>query len=588
MKNLKRFISLLLVLSVVLSVTALPTGAITLPLKGDVDGSDELTVADILLIKNIIMGQACSTRVKYAADLDAGGKVDVGDIMLLKNLIMADFSGETLEPAEIADGETFYIQNIGANQLIMEGGDGWAHLGTLTGTVAQQWRAVKKGDYYMIVSEMNGKAWTIRVGFVPALAMKICPDPENPEDDFLFAFEPTGDGAYKIKSKNPERQGGVLETPNNSVSEDCMILLWGQDDSPTENWLLYPAEKDERNDHLNEDFADLAFDCFNDAYYFDRGASASIMNTNGFWDVAEMMEMYVDTYERSGDEKHLEMVNKLYNGFVERHGTDWTGNEFNDDIMWMVLFCVRAYNATGDKKYKEQAIFHFEKVYDRGYDAQFGGGIYWKKGGTGKNACINFPAALAATYLYDLTGERDYLNKAERLFSWAAGVMFDEETGAVYDNVHYDENRSIVLDKSVWTYNQGTFIGAATRLYEITGKKAYIEMAKKAADHTIFTMFNNDVNGLEGDNNNYQDFLGFKGIFFRWFGYYIHSQNVTDYDEWIELNLRVGWHNRTSRCLVNGRWDGKAPESLTRPFSYYNYVVLAQIAPYERLRELNK
>lgn len=586
MKRLNRFISLAAALAVMLTAVSFPAGAVTLPLKGDVDGSGAVAVADILMIKNIIMSGDCSLRVKRIADVDGNGAVNVSDILQLKNYIMDGYAGEVLPAAEIADGKTYYIENVNSGMVMTQGGEGYMHISACTGTLAQQWTAVKHGDYYMIVSPFNGKAWTIRDAMFAFLAAGEYDGTAEPNDDQLFSFVPDDNGGYRIR---PKSRGGTIEIPFDSTDEDNMVFLWGDDNSASENWRLSEAVPARDDEHLDSDFADLVFDSFCDTFYRSNSSVGYIVNSNHFWDLAEMMEMFIDAYERSGSSRHLQMINKSYESFITSFGEDWTWNEFNDDIMWMVLFCCRAYNATGDVKYKEQAIYHFDKVYDRAISASLGGGLYWKNGNTvTKNACINCPAAIAATYLYEFTKDNSYLEKAEKLLGWVTDTLFDSESGAVKDNIHYNEDREAVIDETVYTYNQGTFIGAATRLYEITGNKKYSDNAKAAADYTVHTMYRDDVINNEGGNNDYDDSYGFKGIFFRWLGYYMDSQNITEYDEWIGLNLYYGWNNRNTKDLVSTRWDGKSIEKLSKPFSYYNFVVLAQIAPYERLRELNK
>ena len=52
---------------------------------------------------------------------------------------------------------------------------------------------------------------------------------------------------------------------------------------------------------------------------------------------AEQMEMELDAYERTGRTQQLTMFTNLFRGFIADHGSDWTQNEYNDDIMWIVI-----------------------------------------------------------------------------------------------------------------------------------------------------------------------------------------------------------------------------------------------------------
>ena len=62
-----------------------------------------------------------------------------------------------------------------------------------------------------------------------------------------------------------------------------------------------------------------------------------------FWTRAEMFEIVVDAYEKTGEEKYKDLMAQMYRGFVKSYGEDWSDNDFNDDIMWMTIGCARAY-----------------------------------------------------------------------------------------------------------------------------------------------------------------------------------------------------------------------------------------------------
>lgn len=85
-------------------------------------------------------------------------------------------------------------------------------------------------------------------------------------------------------------------------------------------------------------------------------------NRKGFWDQAEMIEVVLDAYEVTKSPIYLERFNQLYKHFIALHQEDWMYNEFNDDITWAVLFCVRAYQFTGNKVYLQKAKDQFDKM----------------------------------------------------------------------------------------------------------------------------------------------------------------------------------------------------------------------------------
>jgi len=125
-------------------------------------------------------------------------------------------------------------------------------------------------------------------------------------------------------------------------------------------------------------------------------------------------------------------------------------------------------------------------------------------------------------------------------------------------------NASGNISRAVYTYNQGTFIGAAQELYKVTGQKQYLADALKAADYVIEKMSNNEgvlSNATTGDGGL------FNGIFFR---YFVKLINEPDLD----LVIRQKYHRYITNCatimadqgvnrktmLYGGNWH-KAPAS---------------------------
>ena len=111
--------------------------------------------------------------------------------------------------------------------------------------------------------------------------------------------------------------------------------------------------------------AEKAMQSFLDRFYVvdednDRGEIVGEF----FWTRAEMFEVVVDAYEKTGEEKYKDLMAQMYRGFVKSYGEEWSDNDFNDDIMWMTIGCARAYELTGETFYKEQAEHHFKLVFD--------------------------------------------------------------------------------------------------------------------------------------------------------------------------------------------------------------------------------
>lgn len=272
-------------------------------------------------------------------------------------------------------------------------------------------------------------------------------------------------------------------------------------------------------------------------YYFNYGSDMSNMTTEHYWPQAHAMDVIVDAYMRTGDKQYLAMYPLWWKGapkfnFAGRKEDAWW-NVFVDDMEWMVLTQIRMYESTSDKKYLKKAM----QMYDDWIWTQWGpedeapwyGGITWKTDvEKSKNACSNGPAAIIAARLYNFYDEagmkvkkprEQYLAEAKKIYHWLKNTLF-QESGAVADNM---ARNGEINRKWIFTYNQGTFLGAAHELYKITGDKQYLADAVKAADYVIEHMSGNRGvlgNATEGDGGL------FHGIFFRYFVKLINDETL--------------------------------------------------------------
>lgn len=283
-------------------------------------------------------------------------------------------------------------------------------------------------------------------------------------------------------------------------------------------------------------------------------------NRKGFWDQAEMMEVVLDAYEVTKSPIYLERFDKLYKHFITLHREDWMYNEFNDDITWAVLFCVRAYQFTGNKVYLQKAKDQFDKMYARAYTPSYGGGLIWNESKTSKNACINGPAMVACCYLAQSTGDTSYYDKAIDLYKWSKINLFDPPTGKVNDAINLDEGtQTIKVFPWSSTYNQGTYLGAAILLYKYTKDQRYLKDAEKIATYTKDTMYKGLVMNNE---DNGEDLPGFKGILARYARIYISETKDKSFADWMLLNATTAYKNRNALGLIHTKWATKTPEGI--------------------------
>ena len=342
-----------------------------------------------------------------------------------------------------------------------------------------------------------------------------------------------------------------------------------------ENSMVTPAEKtpaywkktaDGMSKALIEHFWGANFKGYENRYYFNYGSDLSNMTTNHYWPQAHAMDVMVDAYTRTGSKQYLDIFPLWWKGapkfnFSGRPEDPWW-NVFVDDMEWIALAHIRMFETTKDTKYLKKAIQTYNdwiwSTWGPEEEAPWFGGITWKTDvAKSKNACSNGPAALIAARLYnfcDAAGKsakkqkQAYLNEAIKIYTWEKNNLFDRQIGAVYDSM--DGNGKIT--KWTFTYNSGTFLGAAHELYKITGDKQYLVDAVKAANFVVDHLSENE--GVLSDATGGDGGL-FHGIFFRYFVKLINEPAL-------DKANRTKFHNYITHCATVLAEQGLNPKTM--------------------------
>lgn len=335
-------------------------------------------------------------------------------------------------------------------------------------------------------------------------------------------------------------------------------------------WIVEVA--DPMENVFTADKRDAMMDAFKKRHYKKQTSGYSIDN-GGFWGDAEMFETILDAYETTGKLEYATMFENLYTNFISRTGSDWasTGqgwprsNEYNDDIAWICIACVRGYLLTGTTKYLTTAKNNFNKMFKRA-DCYGNDLLQWKYGDTntreGTNACINGPAAVCACYLAIATADMSYYDKAIKTYKANRSLLYEMNNGTFTGKVFDSGNavKGTVGNQWASTYNEGTSLGAAIMLYNYTGE----EMYKKDADAINNWSKKNLANSL-GIVHVCQtvsgDLCGFKGILMRYMRMYAAELGHPENYEWLAKNAYHAWNNRNSSGITSSAWLSKAEEN---------------------------
>jgi predicted alpha-1,6-mannanase (GH76 family) len=302
-----------------------------------------------------------------------------------------------------------------------------------------------------------------------------------------------------------------------------------------------------------------------------------------YWPNAHGLDVLVDAYIRTSKDATIKaQMDAFLTGVKAKNGNTWL-NYYYDDMEWMALACLRAYNATNDAAYKDVVDILWADI-KNGWTSDLGGGIWWNKENGEKGACSNMPAAILAARLYQQFNRAEDLQWAQQIYTWQKNVLYESSTGLVYNDIKANGNKNITWK---FTYNQGTFIGTALELYKITGSSSYLSDALKAADYTINSGFLTS-NGILKDEGGGDGGL-FKGVFVRYFTRLIVEGGLDDgkknsYLNFMVANAKSLWSKGTNKDLVlfGSAWDKKPGNSVD--FT----IQLSGIMLFEAMAELKK
>ena len=164
------------------------------------------------------------------------------------------------------------------------------------------------------------------------------------------------------------------------------------------------------------------------------------------------------------------------------------GDKYYDDNIWVGLDLIDLWLASGDERWRDDAariVAFVTSAWDDDPRHPSPGGIFWAQPAANatrdRNTVSNGPAAILALRLHAATGDKQYLRWAERLFGWVEATLRDPTDGLYWDHIKLDGT----IERTKWSYNQGTMLGAATLLGQATGNDRFLARARAIADAAL-------------------------------------------------------------------------------------------------------
>jgi hypothetical protein len=161
------------------------------------------------------------------------------------------------------------------------------------------------------------------------------------------------------------------------------------------------------------------------------------------------------------------------------------GDSYYDDNEWVGIELARIYELDHNPSALAQAeqIMQFvmagwQTTGPEGQPLPCPGGVPFSnaKGNTQRNTVTDGPGAELAVQLYRITREARYLQFAQMAYGWVRQCLL-EPSGLYADHVELGGT----VNRSLWSYNQGSMMGAGALLYQVTHNDAYLSEARQTA-----------------------------------------------------------------------------------------------------------
>jgi predicted alpha-1,6-mannanase (GH76 family) len=239
-----------------------------------------------------------------------------------------------------------------------------------------------------------------------------------------------------------------------------------------------------------------------------------LWKTTNWWNAANATTVLVNYSMASGSTDYQRAIENTFR-LNSAHGFL---NHYYDDEGWWALAWIDAYDWTWNGDYLKMARSIFDDM-AAGWDDVCGGGIWWSKDRTYKNAIANELFLSVAAHL----ANRVTNHKAQSRYGAWAGKEWEWFMRSGMINRDHLINDGLTKDGScrnngqtTWTYNQGVILGGLVELYRHTQDPSLREVVQEIALAAIHRL--SDANGILHDRCEPTcggDGVQFKGIFMR-------------------------------------------------------------------------
>lgn len=151
-----------------------------------------------------------------------------------------------------------------------------------------------------------------------------------------------------------------------------------------------------------------------------------------YWWSAHALDVVVDAYQRTQADAYLKRMRAVHERIRKNSEATWQ-RPYYDDMAWLGLSSLRAYQSTGEARYLEVTRTLWEEL-KGGWNNQEGGGIARRRSQPGyKNTASSAPSVILAVRIHRELGDPEYRDWAQRIYSWLNDTLVNQETGLVWE-----------------------------------------------------------------------------------------------------------------------------------------------------------
>jgi predicted alpha-1,6-mannanase (GH76 family) len=301
--------------------------------------------------------------------------------------------------------------------------------------------------------------------------------------------------------------------------------------------------------------------------------STGLYQTTGWWNSANALTVLIE-YARVANTHEYDstFATTFTAAQAGKQGHPGFLNKYYDDEGWWALAWIDAYDLTGRSDYLSMAESIFEDM-TSGWDNVCGGGIWWTKDRTYKNAIANelFLSLSASLANRDSNHKSAYIDWAGKEWTWFSRSGMINSHNLINDGLAITNGTTGTScannGGTTWTYNQGVVLNGLAELERAGGDSAVIQSAGHIAVAAISSLA--DSNGILHDAcepNCGADGVQFKGIFIRNLVRLYSVQSQLAYKTFVLTNADAIWDRSQGAGLQFGQvWSG--------PFSGSNAAI---------------